>query len=138
MLIGDWNASGRASKPNVERTSISTILILRRCGDPANRPEPAGERTPEPRPPKDLETVARRLYLPSGFLNSVSDLLEDKKQVIFQGPPGTGKTYVARVLAQTLAESDERVTLVQLHPSYAYEDFVQGFRPTLNAGQNWV
>ena len=74
-------------------------------------------------------------HYPSGFLNSVSDLLEDKKQVIFQGPPGTGKTYVARVLAQTLAESDERVTLVQLHPSYAYEDFVQGFRPTLNAGQ---
>ena len=103
--------------------------------DPVNPPETAGERTPEPRPPKDLETVARRLYLPSGFLNSVSDLLEDKKQVIFQGPPGTGKTYVARVLAQTLAESDERVTLVQLHPSYAYEDFVQGFRPTLNAGQ---
>ena len=103
--------------------------------DPANRPETAGERPSEPRPPKDLETVARRLYLPSGFLNSVSDLLEDKKQVIFQGPPGTGKTYVARVLAQTLAESDERVTLVQLHPSYAYEDFVQGFRPTLNAGQ---
>ena len=103
--------------------------------DPPNRPEPPGGQTSEPRPPKDLETAARRLYLPSGFLNSVSDLLEDKKQVIFQGPPGTGKTYVARVLAQTLAESDERVTLVQLHPSYAYEDFVQGFRPTLNAGQ---
>ena len=103
--------------------------------DPANRPETAGERTSEPRPAKDLETVARRLYLPSWFLNSVSVLLEDKQQVIFQGPPGTGKTYVARVLAQTLAESDERVTLVQLHPSYAYEDFVQGFRPALNAGQ---
>jgi MoxR-like ATPase len=108
---------------------------IRAMWDPANRPQTAGKGTPEPKPVKDLETVARRLYLPSGFLNSVSDLLEDKKQVIFQGPPGTGKTYVARVLAQTLAESDERVTLVQLHPSYAYEDFVQGFRPTLNAGQ---
>ena len=50
--------------------------------------------------------------------------------------PGTGKTYVARELAEHLAESKERVTLVQFHLSYAYEDFVQGFRPVqLNNGQ---
>ena len=61
--------------------------------------------------------------------------MDDKKQVIFQGPPGTGKTYVAQKLARHLAGSNERVTLVQLHPSYAYEDFVQGFRPTLKDGQ---
>ena len=52
--------------------------------------------------------------------------------MIFQGPPGTGKTYVAQALAEHLAGSRERVTLVQFHPSYSYEDFVQGYRPTLN------
>ena len=58
----------------------------------------------------------------------------DKRQIIFQGPPGTGKTYVAQALANCLAGADDRVTLVQFHPSYAYEDFVRGFRPTLKDG----
>ena len=79
----------------------------------------------------DYEALASNLYLPVNFVQEINTLLKDKKQIIFQGPPGTGKTYVARALAQHLAGADERVTLVQFHPSYAYEDFVQGFRPTL-------
>ena len=83
-----------------------------------------------------LRTLANDLYLPVDFLEEIETLLDEKLQVIFQGPPGTGKTYVAQKLAKHLAGSDERVTLVQLHPSYAYEDFVQGFRPTtLKDGQ---
>ena len=86
--------------------------------------------------PSSLQGLASDLYLPTDFLAEIETLLEDKRQVIFQGPPGTGKTYVAQRLAKHLAGSDERVTLVQLHPSYAYEDFVQGFRPTtLKDGQ---
>ena len=79
----------------------------------------------------DLEALAGELYLPVEFLQEIETLLDDKGQVIFQGPPGTGKTYVAQALAEHLAGSGDRVTLVQLHPSYAYEDFVQGYRPTL-------
>ena len=78
---------------------------------------------------QDLEVLAAEISLPRRFLENVRDLLEDKKQVIFQGPPGTGKTFVARELAACLAGSPDRVTLVQFHPSYAYEDFVQGYRP---------
>ena len=62
-------------------------------------------------------------------------MLETKRQVVFYGPPGTGKTYVALKLAEVLADSRERVQIVQFHPSYAYEDFVEGFRPTLLDGQ---
>ena len=83
----------------------------------------------------DLKALARELHLPSDFIEEIETLLDDKRQVIFQGPPGTGKTYLAQALANCLAGTEDRVTLVQFHPSYAYEDFVRGFRPTLNGGQ---
>ena len=82
--------------------------------------------------PLSLDTLADDLLYDVSFLRNIVRLLEEKKQVIFQGPPGTGKTYVARRLARALAGADERVRLVQFHPSYAYEDFVQGYRPTLD------
>ena len=85
--------------------------------------------------PPDIQVVANNLLLPASFLDDIATLLEEKRQVIFQGPPGTGKTYVARELARHLAGSEERVTLVQFHPSYAYEDFIQGIRPRTGGGQ---
>ncbi|MBE9506249.1 MAG: AAA family ATPase, partial [Chloroflexi bacterium] len=61
--------------------------------------------------------------------------LRRKKHVIFQGPPGTGKTYVAERLARMLVSGTRGFwEVVQFHPSYAYEDFMQGLRPTPVAG----
>ena len=101
--------------------------------EPLDDGEPSEEE--EPDEPASLDELADRLCLPAEFLGEIKQLLDDKRQVIFQGPPGTGKTFVAQALARCLAGSDERVTLVQLHPSYAYEDFVQGYRPALKDGQ---
>jgi len=84
---------------------------------------------------EDLAVVAKELLLPADFLEEIDTLLKEKKQIIFQGPPGTGKTYVAQKLAKSLAGEEGSVTLVQFHPSYAYEDFVQGYRPSLVQGQ---
>ena len=79
-----------------------------------------------------LDDLASSLYFPdASFLEEIQFLLEEKGQVIFQGPPGTGKTFVAKAIAEHLAGSNDRVALVQFHPSYSYEDFVEGYRPTI-------
>jgi hypothetical protein len=91
---------------------------------------------PRTLPGKSLTDLGRELFLkPQDYLSRITRLLTDKRQVIFQGPPGTGKTYIARKLAAYLAGSPERVRIVQFHPSYAYEDFVEGYRPQLVEGQ---
>ena len=87
------------------------------------------EDDPEDVPEQDLTKLVEETYLTPDFIENIQRLLNDKKQVIFQGPPGTGKTYVAREMAKHLAGSKDRITFVQFHPSYAYEDFVRGFRP---------
>ena len=89
------------------------------------------KKVPPPPPPVTLDDLAEELNLRVDFLRNIETLLQEKKQVIFQGPPGTGKTYVAQKLAQCLAEDEKRCQIVQFHPSYSYEDFVRGYRPTL-------
>ncbi|MBV7294371.1 AAA family ATPase [Corynebacterium sp. TAE3-ERU12] len=74
--------------------------------------------------------IADRLLLHQDWLVKVHRLLSSRKQIIFQGPPGTGKTFLARKIALNLAGSADRVTMVQFHPAYSYEDFFEGFRPT--------
>jgi MoxR-like ATPase len=61
--------------------------------------------------------------------------LTRKMQVVFQGPPGTGKTYVSERLARLLvSQSQGTWDVVQFHPSYSYEDFMQGIRPQVISG----
>jgi 5-methylcytosine-specific restriction enzyme B len=86
------------------------------------------------RPRGDLAALSERLYLGERFLPHVRQLLGMKPQVIFYGPPGTGKTYVAQRLGEAMAGTDGHVEIVQFHPSYSYEDFVEGYRPEPERG----
>jgi 5-methylcytosine-specific restriction protein B len=104
--------------------------------EPPEPPEPPtppkGDGDPVARP--SLGPLADELLIDEEELIEIAALLEAKHQLVFYGPPGTGKTFVARKLAATLAGDPARVRLVQFHPSYAYEDFVEGFRPRLIGG----
>ncbi len=110
---------------------------------------------PPPPPPPDPPDISvpesytrdaflRDTYLPADVADELRALLETKRQMIFYGPPGTGKTYVARHLAKLLTglaePPPERLTIVQFHPAYAYEEFIEGIRPKAESrdGQQWL
>lgn len=124
------------SWPAEDRSAL--VRYREGAGDiPAEPPEPpgtpvaGGDGVPAH---SSLRSLAEELLIDEEDLVEIAGLLEAKRQVVFYGPPGTGKTYVARKLAATLAGDPTRVRIVQFHPSYAYEDFVEGYRPRLTDG----
>jgi MoxR-like ATPase len=83
-----------------------------------------------------LEDAEKDLFLPSEQLRELVELCHYKRNIILQGPPGVGKTYTASRLAYLLIGStnEQQIQRVQFHPSYSYEDFVQGLRPVEGGG----
>lgn len=83
-----------------------------------------------------IEAVVADSGMDRGTLESWVAAIERKGQAIVYGPPGTGKTHMARLLAKHLVSGgDGKVEIVQFHPAYAYEDFIQGIRPRIGNGQ---
>ncbi len=86
--------------------------------------------------PYSEETWTKKTGLTEVKLEQWVKILNRKKQIIFQGPPGTGKTFIAKEIAQYLIGGNDGFSeLLQFHPAYTYEDFIQGLRPQTKDGQ---
>lgn len=83
----------------------------------------------------DIQSIVKaECFVEEQDLKQMIKQLEYKKNLILQGPPGTGKTWLAKKLAFALVKSEEsRVTHIQFHSAYSYEDFIRGYRPTKNS-----
>ncbi|ANV84895.1 hypothetical protein AWQ21_11210 [Picosynechococcus sp. PCC 7003] len=73
------------------------------------------------------------------LLNLLCRSINRKKNIVLHGAPGTGKTFIATKFAQYLVtKSDGFVEILQFHPAYTYEDFIQGLRPKVDESGNLV
>jgi MoxR-like ATPase len=89
-----------------------------------------------PAPPYDMATALDDLFLEQRELEDLLTLWRAKKNLLIQGPPGVGKTFIARRLAFLMMghRDQARLRMVQFHQAYAYEDFIQGYRPAETGG----
>lgn len=125
---GEWKQDRDVTKQDSsESVSIDGVLeklravkgdymVLNELQEDPGPEDPPGD---DLEPPKDAETFARQL--------------EQNGQLVFYGPPGTGKTYQAEKFAKwwtsegpSADEDVEQFRAVTFHPSFAYEDFLEG------------
>jgi hypothetical protein len=92
---------------------------------------------PDPEPDEGDKALSRQeilyeIFMDEQTFDQIVDLIHNtgKKQVILQGPPGTGKTFISGRIARYLATSARRIETLQFHPSFSYEDFIEGYRPS--------
>ena len=82
----------------------------------------------------DKEDFLKDVYISADSYTTLVGLMTRKRNVILLGAPGVGKTFAAKRLAYSMmgVMDSSRVKTVQFHQSYTYEDFIEGFRPSVS------
>ncbi len=100
--------------------------------------EPTIETDPNPSvssPPIPDWLEAETLWTKEHLSEVLETLSSSSPHLVLAGPPGTGKTWVAQLLARHVtADLVSHQRLVQFHPSYSYETFIQGLQPVAAHG----
>ena len=151
--LSDW----KLPTPEGLRTTVfeyrkrpdNVVAIEERVLEAQDASAPAVTRAPTE---TDGGTRRRATWTGAGKIGRIQDLLNRKGQAILYGPPGTGKTYWAEESAAALAtlwnfgvshdqlsgdrreRLDDFVRMCTFHPSYGYEDFIEGYRPSVSDG----
>lgn len=72
--------------------------------------------------------------------NKISEVVETCRRygstsiVALAGVPGTGKSFIAEIAAQRIASDPLLVREVQFHPSFSYEQFIEGMKLDRDGG----
>lgn len=133
---GEWNHPGgnAVTKTLTDITRYTSYVqkLLSLFGD--DDVEIDDEQRAPVYPKYTKEDFLNEVFIDESAYDTLVGLLDSKYNLILQGAPGVGKTFAAKRLAYSImGEKDtSRVTMVQFHQSYSYEDFIQGYRPTEN------
>lgn len=144
LKVGDWQVANKTPlKTLTNITSYSDFVqeLLQLTGLEEEMIEENGEdveenRTEHKLTPYTLEHLFEEVFMTPEKVEEIVETLDYKNNIILQGPPGVGKTFVAKRFAylHNGVKDDNRVIMVQFHQSYAYEDFIRGYKPVSGGG----